>query len=292
VLGYPSICMVTACYNHEEFVGATIQSVLSQGYPDLQYVVINDGSTDDSEQVIRPYAEQLHHFETWPGERPGPVRALNRGFSHTTADIMGWLNSDDLLIPNSLFVVGEVFSQLPEVQWLTGIAVAADEQGRYIRARRNRKNVYDFLAGDWKVIQQESTFWRRGLWDAAGGTLSEEYSPAFDAELWCRFFLHAQHYHLDTLVGAFRKLPHSLSRRKTEEYAGKTEQALAALRRGVPKRVQRRVARYRVHKLAARALRSQRLAGLAGRALGGSEFQYGCISHETATGSWRVHWEW
>ena len=82
ILEYPSICLVTPCYNHADFVGDTIESVVSQGYPNLEYVVVNDGSTDESEDVIRGYEQQLHHWETWPGYRPGPAPAINLSLIH------------------------------------------------------------------------------------------------------------------------------------------------------------------------------------------------------------------
>ena len=273
-------------------MGDTIESVLSQGYPNLEYVVINDGSTDNSEKVIRRYSKYLHHCETWPGYRPGPAPAINRGFSLTPAEIMGWLNSDDLLVPNSLFVVGEVFSQLPEVQWLTGVALTADVRGRYVKVKKYRKHIYDFLIGDWKVIQQESTFWRRSLWEAAGGGLNEDYTPAFDSELWCRFFLHAEHYHLDSLVGAFRKLPQSLGRQRAEQYHHMTQRALTELQQNTPQTVRRWLPRYRIYRSMARALGGPRLVPLVGKVLGKPEFQYKSISYMTMTGKWHIYSEW
>ena len=291
-LEYPSVCLVTTCYNHEDFVGDTIESVLSQGYPNLEYVVINDGSTDNSEEVIRRYSKHLHYWETWPGYRSNNVPALNRGFSSTSAQIMGWLSSDDLLVPNSLFVIGEVFSQLPEVQWLTGVALTADALGRYVKVNKYRKNIYDFLVGDWRVIQQESTFWRRSLWEAAGSGLSEDYSPAFDAELWCRFFLCAEHYHLDSLVGAYRKVPQSRSIKKTEQYHQLTESALNVLRESISREVSRWLPQNRIYRRVLRMIGSPQLAPLVGKVLGRPEFQYKSISYGTMTGRWSIYSEW
>ncbi|MDP7544336.1 MAG: glycosyltransferase, partial [Anaerolineales bacterium] len=85
----PSVSLVTPCFNHADFVGDTIESVVSQDYPNLEYIVINDGSTDESDAVIKRYADQLHHWETWPGSRPGPAPAINRGFSFSNGEIMG-----------------------------------------------------------------------------------------------------------------------------------------------------------------------------------------------------------
>ena len=288
---HPSISLVTPCYNHAEFVGDTIKSVLSQGYPKLEYIVINDGSTDESEAVIQQYAQQLHHWETWPGTRPGPAPAINRGFSFAGGEIMGWLNSDDLLMSKSLFVVAEVFSQFPQVDWLTGVATTIDSKGRYVRSRKYRKNRYDYLVGDWAVIQQESTFWRRSLWNSAGAGL-DPLSVAFDSELWCRFFLHAEHYHLDCPVGAYRKVSQSTSVRNASEFARATEKALGELRENVAAHNLRRSSHYRFFKWLLRMFGSPVLRPRLGRLFGVPDFQYKSISYEPVTGKWRMYSEW
>lgn len=290
---YPKICLVTPCYNHENFVGETIESVLSQGYPNLEYVVINDGSTDKSEDVIRKFSKHLHHWETWPGYRPGPNLAINHGFSFTSAGIMGWLNSDDLLMPNSLFVLGDVFSQLPEVQWLTGVATVADIQGRYVKVNKFRKNIYDFLLGDWGVIQQESTFWRRNLWDAAGGGLNVDYQQAFDSELWCRFFMHAEHHQLDTIIGAYRKVPQSRSIKNPGNFSQLTESAIDTLRGAAQSKISRkRILHYRIYRWLINMIGSIRLKPIIGRVLGNPAFQYKIISFMTMTRKWHIYSEW
>ena len=237
--------MVTTCYNHADYIGKTIESVLSQNYPNLQYVVINDGSTDNSEEVIKRYAGQLHHWETWDGYRPGPVFALNKGFSLTDGEIMGWINSDDMLLPNSLFVIAGVFSQLKEAEWLTGIASTINLRSEIVRVHPYKKSVFDFLNDDWAVIQQESTFWRRSLWDRVGGCLNEDFVFGFDIELWTRFFLQAEHYHLNTAVGAFRKGMQSRSIRDLEEYKVYVDRALKAMKENAPPEYLKRAKSYR-----------------------------------------------
>lgn len=201
---YPKISIVTACYNHAAFVGETIESILSQGYPNLEYIVIDDGSTDGSWDVIQRYASRLSHCERLEGYRDTPVVALNHGFEKTTGEIMLYLNSDDILLPKSLFVLAKIFQEHPEVEWLTGMATTINIRGEIINSNMRLKHYYDFLIDDWKVIQQESTCWRRSLWERTGGKLEVEKKWAFDTELWTRFFQHAIHYHAATPLGAFR----------------------------------------------------------------------------------------
>jgi len=233
---YPKITIVTACFNHEKYVGETIESVLSQGYPNLEYIVINDGSTDGSERVIQKYADRLTFFETWEGYRKTVATALNRGFERSTGEIMGWINSDDKLMPRSLFVIAEIFAQHANVEWITGVATTLNHQSNIVQVHPYRKNRYDYLAGNWSVIQQESTFFRRSLWEKAGGKLDDSYIQAFDSELWSRFFLHAEHYHVNTLLGAYRLIGQSRSIRAKDEFRMYTERALAVMRAAVAKK--------------------------------------------------------
>jgi len=288
----PSICLVTPCYNHGDSVEDTIESVLSQRYPKLEYIVINDGSTDESEAVIQRYSQQLHYWENWPGYRPGPAPAINRGFSFSSGEIMGWLNSDDLLMPKSLFVVAEVFAQFPQVDWITGVATVLDSEGRYVRSREYRKNKYDYLVGDWPVIQQESTFWRRSLWEAAGSGLDASLAVAFDSELWCRFFLHARHYHLDCPLGAYRKVPQSTSIKKAHEFSQVTENALRDFRDAAPANVARRRTHYRFFKSLLRLFGSPVFKSWLGRLFGVPDFQYQSITYEPDAGKWRIYSRW
>jgi glycosyltransferase involved in cell wall biosynthesis len=198
----PRISMVTPSFNQARFLEATMRSVLGQCYEALDYVVIDGGSTDGSMEIIQKYSPQLSYWVSEPDGGHG--NALNKGFARTTGEIMGWLNSDDLHFPWTLALVGEIFSTFPEVQWLTAHANAIfDEKGRLWAANRTLSNKYDYLLHRIS-IQQESTFWRRSLWDATGGRIAEDYVMV-DGELWSRFFLHARLYHVTCALGGFRR---------------------------------------------------------------------------------------
>lgn len=217
-MSYPSICLVTACYNHEKYIAQTIESVLDQRYPNLQYVVINDGSTDGSGEIIKKYAKDFYYYEDWPGYRPTVTLALNRGFQKTNAEIMGWLNSKNILLPGSLWTIADIFSEHKEVKWVTGLATTLDPTGKLLNTRPLRKNLYDYLRGDWSTIQQESTFWRRSLWERTGGKLTNQKDLIlFDVELWSRFFLESELHHIETVLGAYRYTPNALSVRNQDK---------------------------------------------------------------------------
>jgi len=201
---FPKISIVTVCYNHARFVAETIESIVSQRYPNLEYIVIDDGSTDGSWDVIQTYRDRLSSCERMEGYRDTPVTALNHGFQKTSGEIMMFLNSDDILLPKSLFTIAKIFCEHPEVVWCTGMATTINQRSEIVNSNLWMKHQYDYLIGAWKIIQQESTFWRRSLWEKAGGKLEGEKKWAFDTELWTRFFAHAQHHHVTTPIGAFR----------------------------------------------------------------------------------------
>jgi hypothetical protein len=117
---------------------------------------------------------------------------------------MAWLNSDDLYLPWTLRTVAEIFATHPDVQWITGVNAWWDDAGRLTHAQKSYKNVYDYLLGRYAWIQQESTFWRRSLWEEAGGRLDESYRLMVDGELWTRFFARAPLHHVGCVLGGFR----------------------------------------------------------------------------------------
>ena len=198
----PKITVVTPSFNQGQFLEQTIKSVVDQDYPNLDYIVIDGGSKDDSVDIIRKYSDKLAYWISEPDLGHG--HALNKGFERSSGEIMAWLNSDDLYVPWTLRTVAEIFAQRPEVEWITGINTHWDEQGRITNAFHTYKNIYDFLIGRYDWIQQESTFWRRSLWERSGGFINEFYSLMVDGELWSRFFLSAELYHAKCVLGGFR----------------------------------------------------------------------------------------
>jgi glycosyltransferase involved in cell wall biosynthesis len=206
---WPKISLVTPVFNSARYLEATFRSVLSQGYPNLEYIVVDGGSTDGSVDIIRKYESQLHSWVSEPDR--GMYDAINKGFARSSGDLMGWISATDMLHAGSLFVVGSVFRTFPQVEWITGRPTGFSDDGMAAEILRLRRwSRWAFLAGANRYIQQESTFWRRSLWERAGSRVDDSRRNASDFELWVRFFRHAKLYSVDALIGGFRSHPDSL----------------------------------------------------------------------------------
>ena len=214
---WPKITLVTAVYNGEKYLEATMRSIVNQGYPNLEYIVVDDGSTDGTVEIIRKYEGYVSAW--FRQENQGLYAALNAGFARSTGEIMGWLNSSDMLQVNGLFTVGSIFRALRDVEWITGRPTKISATGMTIDVLPvPRWSQGRFLAGANKYIQQESTFWRRSLWARAGGRLSTEFRAEGDFELWVRLFRHAQLHSVNALIGGYRLHDHALSSSNMERY--------------------------------------------------------------------------
>jgi glycosyltransferase involved in cell wall biosynthesis len=202
---FPKISVITVNFNNGEFLEDTIKSVIDQGYPNLEYILIDGGSTDNSLEIIERYK---HHFAFWVSESDeGQYQAIQKGFDNSTGEIMAWLNSDDKYLPKSLFTVAEIFNKFKEIKWLMGFAREYTEDGALvgqITLPWCRWSKYRYLTNDFQFIQQESSFWKRELWEKAGATLDFKYDLAGDMELWSRFFRFEQLYTTTLELSGFR----------------------------------------------------------------------------------------
>ena len=236
-MGRPRLTIVTPSFNQGEFLEETIKSVLDQEYENLEYIVIDGGSTDKSVSIIKKYSNRLAHWVSEPDE--GQYHAINKGFARATGEIMAWLNSDDKYLPWTLSVVADIFSSFPEVEWLTtvhpvrwnsqGQAVAVDFTGalsRHSFLQGNNFPVEGSIGRRW--IQQESTFWRRSLWERAGGRLDQSLAMAADFELWARFYDHADLFGVQALLAGFRSHAVQKSVIHRDRYMAEAEQVLRA----------------------------------------------------------------
>ena len=203
VTSWPRITIVTAVRNGARYLEDTIRSVISQGYPNLEYIVVDGVSTDGTLDIIRKYEKDISWCVSQPDK--GLYDALNTGFARSTGEVMGWLNASDMLHTGGLLVVGSVFRDLPQVEWITGRPTRFNEEGMTIGIHDiPHWSRYRFLAGANRYIQQESTYWRRSLWERAGSYLDSSQRVVGDFGLWVRFFRYAKLYTVNALIGGFR----------------------------------------------------------------------------------------
>lgn len=212
------IALVTPVFNSGKYIEQTIRSVMAQSYADLDYFIVDGGSTDGTIEVIRKYEGAISGWSSEPDK--GMYDAINKGFARTRGEIMGWISATDQLHIGGLSVVGSIFRDFPEVEWITGRRTVFNEQGAMTRVDPlMRWSRFRFLlGGSNRHIQQESTFWRRSLWERAGGHLDAAWRYASDFELWVRFFRHAQLYTVDSLIGGFREHRDSDSLQQAERF--------------------------------------------------------------------------
>lgn len=216
-MNYKKITIVTPSFNSVRYLEATIQSILSQNYPELEYIIIDGGSKDGTVEIIKKYEKHLAYWVSEPDQ--GMYYAIQKGFKKSTGEIMAWLNSDDKYHNNSLQIVNSVFNDNPDVEWIVGMPTIYNKDGLCVKVMKGRGwSKSRFWLKDYKWIQQESVFWRRSLWERSGSAINTKYRYASDLELWFRFFQYAKLYEVETVFAGFRKHGFQLSFVNEEEY--------------------------------------------------------------------------
>jgi glycosyltransferase involved in cell wall biosynthesis len=195
----PLVSIVTPSYNQARFLEETMRSVLEQDYPAIEYVVVDDGSTDESVEIIGRYADRLAWWTTQPNA--GQVAAINRGFEHTSGDYMAFVNSDDTLLPGAVAMMVDELERDPSLVMVYGDAVYTDAESRqtgYLPSRPWDPALMVRRANNHVV--QPSSMWRRSAWDEAG-PLNERGYYFFDFEFYLRL----------SALGPVKQIPQPLS---------------------------------------------------------------------------------
>ncbi len=180
----PKISVVLPSFNQAKYLELTLRSILDQQYPNLELIVIDGGSKDESPEIIRKYQQQMKFWCSEPDG--GHPEGLIKGFSHATGEILCFLNSDDLFEPNTLREVGAYFAQHPEVDMVYGDTTWIDASGKPLRVHKEIPFNRFLWTYTYNYIPGMSTFWRRGIYDKVGG-VTNTYRLSFDADLWIRF---------------------------------------------------------------------------------------------------------
>jgi glycosyltransferase involved in cell wall biosynthesis len=180
----PRISIVTPSLNQGEYLDAALQSVHSQGYPNLEHIVIDGGSTDGSVSILERYRPRLAYVQSQPDG--GQTDALIQGFARATGEIQAWLNADDLLEPGALGEVAAFFAEHPADHFVFGDSCWIDRAGAIQRSKREMPFHRAIWLRTYDYIPQPSAFWTRSLYEEVGG-LDPSFDLAMDADLFARF---------------------------------------------------------------------------------------------------------
>lgn len=179
----PLVSIVTPSYNQARFLSKTMESVFSQDYPHIEYIVIDGGSTDGSVALLEENADRLAYWVSEPDK--GQTEAINKGFARANGEILAWLNSDDAYKPGAVAAAVDYLTRHPDVGLVYGDADFIDEHGNRIGKFPAAQTDYPRLRRGYVHIPQQAAFWRADLWEQVG-PLDDDLYFAMDYDLWLR----------------------------------------------------------------------------------------------------------
>lgn len=203
---WPRISIIIPSYNQGRFIEETFKSVLDQHYPNLELIVQDGGSTDQTLAILKKYKAKLRYESR---KDNGQTQAINNGLHKASGEIIGYLNSDDVLLPGSIHKVAEQFSKNSSLKWLTGQCLIINQRGKPIRSLVKRYK--DWWLGRFhyryllvgNFICQPATFWRRSMLKKVGG-FDEKLQYAMDYDYWLRLAKISPPLILNDPLAAFR----------------------------------------------------------------------------------------
>ncbi|MDB5827441.1 MAG: glycosyl transferase family 2 [Variovorax sp.] len=202
------ISVVTISFNQGEYLRACIDSVLNQNYPDLEYIVVDPGSKDDSRAIIDSYGDKIIRVYE---KDDGPSDGLNKGFAHATGEVLAFINADDELLPNSLQRMADEFTRQPDADLVMGCGYFSDEKGqRGKRILPSRLTPWLYVNGGVTLFQQ-GTFFRQAIFRKVNG-FKKANRTSWDAELFLDMALAgAKFVRIEDDIALFRMYPGSIT---------------------------------------------------------------------------------
>jgi glycosyltransferase involved in cell wall biosynthesis len=200
-LDWPRITIVTPSFNQAAFIERTICSVLDQSYPNLEYIIIDGGSTDGSVEVIRRYEK---HLAFWVSEQDrGQSHAINKGLKLATGDWVAWQNSDDIFYPGAFQSLANAARKNVHSNLIVGNMNLIDEQSDVINDLKYVTPTYDALLAEGMVLANQAAFWRRSIHEKIG-YLKEDLHYGLDFEWFLRVLQHGRATHVNKTWGGLR----------------------------------------------------------------------------------------
>lgn len=222
----PKISVITPSYNQAAYLERTILSVLDQGYPELEYIIIDGGSTDGSVDIIRKYADRLAYWVSEPDR--GQSDAINKGLRMASGDWVAWQNSDDIFYPGTFAALARAANKNPQVDLIIGNMNLIDKQDKVLRDMKYVRPTYRALLAEGMVLTNQAAFWRRSVHQAAG-YLDESLHYAFDYEWFIRVLRHhPQACHVNMVWGGLRLHEET----KTSNHQDRFAAEMVAVRQG------------------------------------------------------------
>ncbi|MBL8091480.1 MAG: glycosyltransferase [Anaerolineales bacterium] len=208
------ISIITPSYNQAKYLGQTIQSVLTQDYPNIEYIVIDGGSNDGSVDIIKKYQDK---FTYWVSEKDkGQAEAINKGFAKANGEIIAWLNSDDYYLPNTISQVVKTFEENPDAVLIYGNMLAVDENGKTFNSLNYKQlSLEDLIC--FQIIGQPAVFFRKSALQKTKG-LNLDFHFLLDHLLWIELAQHGKMLHVNQTWSAARYHAEAKNRAKAAEF--------------------------------------------------------------------------
>lgn len=208
------VSIVTPSFNQGPYLEQTMRSVLEQDYPRIEYLVIDGGSTDNSVEIIKKYAD---HLTYWVSEKDsGQAEAINKGLARAKGDILAWVNSDDYYLPGAVSAAVKSFEENPDAVMVYGDMLAVDGNGQTINIQKFKQlSLQDLLC--FQIIGQSSVFFRRSAWEKVG-PLEPTFHFMLDHHLWIRLAQQGKILHVPKVWSAARYHPQAKNRARAAEF--------------------------------------------------------------------------
>jgi glycosyltransferase involved in cell wall biosynthesis len=198
---FPKVSIVTPSYNQADFLEETLLSVLNQNYPNLEYIVVDGGSTDGSIDIIKKYEDRLAWWVSEPDN--GQSDAINKGFAKATGEVFNWVNSDDLLCPGAIRMAVHFLQKHPDCELVFGDRLVIDGASTVIEAYE-APSYSRWFPPLLAKLPQEAAFFTAHLWNKVGG-LDTSLDYVMDTDLWYRFLEYTRFFHIPMYLGMYRK---------------------------------------------------------------------------------------